>query len=557
MFKSALERLKFREPYTEDSTLVEDVNNFAWDQEADLVIAGFGGAGAAAALEAHDQGLTTIVLDRLSGGGATNISGGIYYAGGGTKTQQQANIEDSPENMFNYLHQEVQGAVSDKTLKKFCDDSVKNYDWICNYGVKFDPTICPFKVSFPPDEYYFYYSGNEGFAPYSDKAKPAIRGHRGHLKGFSGPAIYQPLRQSAQDKGVDIQTQSKVVSLLTNKDGDVIGLKAIQLKDSFSAKLLHKAIEKIHLVARNLALYFPSLFSLSALLTEKLERHYGTTTYIKANKGVVLATGGFFNNQAMVKQHASDYVGGSPLGTLTDDGSGIKMAVELGAKTGDMDRVSAWRFINPPTAFVKGILVSPKGKRICNEMLYGAQVGDQIMERGDGKGYIILDKKIRESVSKDLTLDKAQWFHVLLGYLFIWLDCKKADSIKELAAKLNIDPEAMQDTFDKYNVIANSDEPDPKGKPKPYMPPLGEGPYYAVNASYDYFYAPCPSLTLGGLKVNEDSGLVVREDDSEIKGLYAAGRTAVGIPTRGYVSGLSIADCIFSGRRAARHAAQV
>ncbi|MNF12495.1 hypothetical protein D3C80_2140020 [compost metagenome] len=35
-----------------------------------------------------------------------------------------------------------------------------------------------------------------------------------------------------------------------------------------------------------------------------------------------------------------------------------------------------------------------------------------------------------------------------------------------------------------------------------------------------------------------------------IPGLYAAGRTAIGIPSHLYISGLSLADCVFSGRRA-------
>jgi 3-oxo-5alpha-steroid 4-dehydrogenase len=48
---------------------------------------------------------------------------------------------------------------------------------------------------------------------------------------------------------------------------------------------------------------------------------------------------------------------------------------------------------------------------------------------------------------------------------------------------------------------------------------------------------------------------VRREDGSTIAGLYAAGRTAVGICSNSYVSGLSLADCVFSGRRAGAHAA--
>ena len=68
------------------------------------------------------------------------------------------------------------------------------------------------------------------------------------------------------------------------------------------------------------------------------------------------------------------------------------------------------------------------------------------------------------------------------------------------------------------------------------------------------FY-PAPVLTLGGLVVAPDSGQVLRADGSPIDGLYAAGRSAAGLCSRSYVSGLSLADCVFSGRRAGRHAA--
>ena len=62
--------------------------------------------------------------------------------------------------------------------------------------------------------------------------------------------------------------------------------------------------------------------------------------------------------------------------------------------------------------------------------------------------------------------------------------------------------------------------------------------------------------TLGGLRVDEESGLVQREDGTLVPGLYAAGRSAVGICSNSYVSGLSLADCVFSGRRAGAHAAR-
>jgi 3-oxo-5alpha-steroid 4-dehydrogenase len=257
----------------------------------------------------------------------------------------------------------------------------------------------------------------------------------------------------------------------------------------------------------------------------------------------------------MIKEHAPRYLGGSPLGTLADDGSGIQMAMQLGAKTELMDSVSAWRFFNPPFSLVKGILVGPSGTRICNEMLYGAQIGERMMRNHDGEGWVIVDDATYKAAFDDLNLQKGLWFHVLLGWFYLFLGCKKAESIRAMAIKLGMPTETLHNTIADYNRIANSDEKDPMGKPKDYVKALGDGPYHAINVSYNYFFVSCPSLTLGGLKVNESSGQVLNQEGYEIKGLYAAGRTAVGIPSRGYVSGLSIADCIFSGRRAAKHAA--
>ena len=62
------------------------------------------------------------------------------------------------------------------------------------------------------------------------------------------------------------------------------------------------------------------------------------------------------------------------------------------------------------------------------------------------------------------------------------------------------------------------------------------------------------TLTLGGLSVDEKTGAVLDEKAQPIGGLYAAGRAAVGICSGNYVSGLSIADCVYSGRRAGRMA---
>ncbi len=73
--------------------------------EYDVIVVGFGAAGAAAAIEAADRGARVLVLDRGYGGGATAYSGGIVYAGAGTAEQRAGGYVDSVENMLAYLDQ--------------------------------------------------------------------------------------------------------------------------------------------------------------------------------------------------------------------------------------------------------------------------------------------------------------------------------------------------------------------------------------------------------------------------------------------------------------------
>jgi 3-oxo-5alpha-steroid 4-dehydrogenase len=84
---------------------------------------------------------------------------------------------------------------------------------------------------------------------------------------------------------------------------------------------------------------------------------------------------------------------------------------------------------------------------------------------------------------------------------------------------------------------------------------MGSGPFYAVKMSVDNKVSPLIALTMGGLNVNEESGAVIRSDGSDIPGLFAAGRAAVGACSTCFASGLAIADVVFSGRRAGRSVA--
>ena len=115
-----------------------------------MLVAGFGAAGACAAIEAARAGASVIVTDRFGGGGASAKSGGVVYAGGGTRYQKAAGYDDTPDAMYEYLRHEVGDAVSDSTLRSFCDQSIAMIEWLESLGVEFDPTVPPRKTPIPP-----------------------------------------------------------------------------------------------------------------------------------------------------------------------------------------------------------------------------------------------------------------------------------------------------------------------------------------------------------------------------------------------------------------------
>ncbi|MDB5730681.1 MAG: delta 4,5-alpha steroid dehydrogenase, partial [Variovorax sp.] len=170
---------------------VEDAQAVDWSDSADVIVVGWGAAGACAAIEARDAGASVRVIDRFDGGGASALSGGVVYAGGGTPYQRQAGFEDTPEAMADYLRYEVNGVVSEATLQKFCDDSAANLAWLEAQGARFAATMPDHKTSYPPDGKFLYYSGNEVVpACRGERGAPAPRGHRTVAKGQSGKVLY-------------------------------------------------------------------------------------------------------------------------------------------------------------------------------------------------------------------------------------------------------------------------------------------------------------------------------------------------------------------------------
>lgn len=524
-----------------------------WDRHCDVLVVGWGAAGASAALEAHDQGAEVIAVDRFNGGGASAKSGGVVYAGGGTRHQQQAGFNDTPEAMFDYLKHETQGVISDDTLKRFCDNSVANLQWLESMGTPYTHTMPPGgKTSYPQDGYYLYYSGNELVPAYRGDLPPPPRGHRTVGKGHGGVVLYSHLQAACRERGISSLTQSAVRRLVVDADQSVIGAEVWSLPAGSKAAELHSRWAQRAEKLQNLA---PGYCNKLRLKLAALEQEHARPVLVRARRGVILSTGGFIFNKELMKQYAAKYRANFKIGATGCDGSGLRLGLSVGAAADRLDTVSAWRFINPPQKWPKGIAVNAQGERFCNEEVYGATLGHAICEEQNGKAWLILDKPLRSQSIRQAMFGGYWWFQSVPALVMMLLGAKKGKTPADLARKTGMTPAALEAALSAYNQAIAAGEPDPVGKSAESCQPLREGPFYALNISVKSSVLPLGALTLGGLKVDEDSGQVLSAQGQPIAGLYAAGRTALGVPSNLYISGLSLADCVFSGRRSGAAAA--
>ncbi|MGW4244457.1 FAD-binding protein [Nocardia sp. NPDC004722] len=294
-------------------------------------------------------------------------------------------------------------------------------------------------------------------------------------------------------------------------------------------------------------------------LLARIERRYGVAVRIQARSGVILTTGGFIANGAMVKEHAPQYpwAEGLPLGTAGDDGSGITMAQAAGAATGRMDVLSTWRFIAPPSAFFGSIAVDANGNRMIDESRYGAALGQAIAAAPGHRAWLLVDAALAAEARRQLG-KQSVWFQRMQAERLMRLGSTSGRTVEEAAARAGIEPAALRKTVDAHNRAIEQNQPDPMGKPDDLRRPLHSGPFALLDISFtSHLTYPMPMLTLGGLLVDEETGAVRTESGPSIPGLFAAGRAAVGICSNSYVSGLSLADCIYSGRRAGTHAVEL
>jgi len=462
-----------------------------WDDEADVVVVGYGGAGAAAAIAARAAGADVLLLERAGGGGGTTaLSTGQIYLGGGTPIQTACGFEDSPEAMCAYLLASCGPSADEAKIRLFAAESVAHFHWLVAQGVPFKASYYG-EGSYTPTDDCLSYSGSELAWPYRELARPAPRGHTVQQAGIeAGGMLMRALTAATERSGARIRTDTLCETLVVDGARRVAGVVA---------------------------------------------RVDGREACYRARGGVVLAAGGFINNKAMVERYA-------PLlrkcrfraGCDGDDGRGIRMGMAAGGAAIRMDVGCIVLPFTVPKQLVKGILVNRRGARFIAEDLYQTVVGEAALLRENGEVFLIADNAVFARPFPETEIAAVE------------------ETVADLERTLAFPDGSLQQTMAFYNAHAARGE-DPLFRKHPdNLVPLVHPPFAALD--YTTAKALYTVFTLGGLHTTPE-GVVLNPDGDPVSGLYAAGRTTSGLAAQGYSSGLSIADATFFGRRAGRAAA--
>lgn len=469
-----------------------------FDFVTDVVVCGFGGAGASAALEARRAGSEVIVFERFSsGGGSTALSACEMYLGGngGTRLQKDLDIEDSSENFYAYLMACFGNYADEARVRVFVDGAAEHFDWAEELGVPYKRGLFSGRdvVALTGDS--LQYTGNERAHPFSAAATAVPRGHLPADAGHDGGKVFMSvLMQRVAESGADIHCDARVISLIQDQHHRICGV-LVKIDNEVKA--------------------------------------------VFARQGVVLSMGGFIMNESMTRHHIPEYdVFCTRHGNPGDQGDGILMGVEAGGNAIHMGQAFIGLAHYPPDQLTYGIFVNEQGQRFINEDVYLARMGDGAARQTNNKAYMFIDNKYFSRPD----------YHQTTEILAV------GETVEEVEKDAGLPEGSLQHTVAYYNKHALNQEDPLFHKASNWLAPLVTPPFALVDYSLDTLHPSC--FTLGGLETLP-TGEVLSVDGKIIPGLFAAGRTACGIPRtgKGYASGMSVADATFFGRAAGRKAA--
>lgn len=467
-----------------------------WDETTGFLIIGTGFAGLAAALEAHYLGLPNdqiTILEKMPTAGGNSIINGGAIAAAGTDMQKKEGIKDSADLLYADILKAGGGLCHPSLARRIADESVPNYEWLRDdIGVKFKAVT--------------YHGGH------SVKRSHAVENN-------SGSGFILPMLVKLKEFGIQPRLRVIVDQIIIDDKKNVLGVKA-RTNYRFG------------------------------------KEESGKVVYIRATKGVLLASGGFAQN---VKYRMSQDPRLDEKFTSTNHrgatGEAIMSAQEIGANTVQMDWIQLGPWTSPDEEgfgvaplFVEscvglGPMVDPAtGKRFIKETGNRKVRADAIVAIGHPCLIYTSEENVKNAiVGKNMTeklYEHARNTNVV----------RKFETLKEIADFYKIPYDALEETNKKFNEYM-------KAKKDPEFDSMffegsalnDKGPFYAVRLW------PRVHHCMGGLEIN-DNAQVMSVRGEPIPGLYAAGEATGGVHGMVRLGTVAVADCMIFGRQAARTA---
>jgi succinate dehydrogenase/fumarate reductase flavoprotein subunit len=547
--------------------------------DCDVLVAGSGAGGLAAAVTARKAGLDVVVAEKEAEfGGTTALSGGWLWIPN-HPMQKDIGVADSIEDAASYLLHEA--------------------------GEKFDPgrvnaflRAGPKMVEFFTRETAVQFDASATFSDYHPDAPGGRAGGRSIVaRAYDGRELGKMLKRLRRPLpeltvfGIMIGSGAELVHFMRwSKSFASAAFVARRLLGHGAATLAHGRGVRLTngnaLAGRLLRSALDAGVQLwSRCAVKELVRHDGAVTGallerdghvlgVRARKGVVLACGGFphdIERQRRLFAHAAHYSPAPPGNT----GDGLKLAQASGALLDEsLPNAAAWvpvsrvprgegayglfpHFIDRAKPGV--IAVTQKGERFVNEGNSYHDFVQALLKAGETHAWLVTDHRAIRAYGLGFVKPRPLPLgpHLKSGYLL------RGETIGELAVRAGIELE-LERTVEQFNEAAkkgtdpiyrkgenayNRFYGDPDIKPNPCVAPLAKAPFYAVRVEIGDLG------TYAGIVTNENAQ-VLDEHKRPIPGLYAAGNDALSIMGGNYPGpGITLGPAMTFGWIAGRHLA--
>ena len=255
--------------------------------------------------------------------------------------------------MATFLRAALGPGADDDRIDAYCEGSPEHFDWLVSVGVPFRAAFCDEPNRESADDAGLLFSGGEDSYPFDELAVPVPRGHKPQYVDSAGGFLMERLGAAVSASAARVVADARAEALVVD-GGEVVGVE-VRTDDGSRA--------------------------------------------FRARGGVILATGGFIHNEAMVAEHCPlAHVPDAAwrIGTPADDGRGIRMGAGAGAVTTRLDAFECALPLGPPHRLARGILVNGGGERFVNEDTYTGRIGLQALRDHEGVVYMITDDVIHE-----------------------------------------------------------------------------------------------------------------------------------------------------------------